>query len=70
MDKLISLGAQLEFFGEDCVETENHARAEAVRQDQVYVSPYNDTEVKPIFIVICSVCRQDCACLVHMTWHD
>ncbi|KAK9804127.1 hypothetical protein WJX73_002034 [Symbiochloris irregularis] len=44
-DRLIKLGAHIEYFGEDCVDTENHARAAAAQQDQVYVSPYNDAEV-------------------------
>lgn len=38
-------GAELEFFGSDGVETENHARAFAHDRGLCYVSPYNDPEV-------------------------
>ncbi|MEZ5306547.1 MAG: threonine/serine dehydratase [Pyrinomonadaceae bacterium] len=39
------LGAEIVEFGDDCVETENHARAEAERIGAAYVPPYNDPDV-------------------------
>ena len=38
-------GAEVRFFGVDGLDTEEHARAVAEREGQVYVSPYNDLEV-------------------------
>jgi threonine dehydratase len=40
-----SLGAEVEFFGEDSAETEVHARAYADQHGYLYVPPYNDLEV-------------------------
>jgi threonine dehydratase len=40
-----SLGAEVSVFGDDCVDTEAHARAVAKASGRVYVSPYNDAEV-------------------------
>jgi threonine dehydratase len=40
-----SLGAEVEFFGEDSAETEVHARAYADQHGYLYVPPYNDPEV-------------------------
>lgn len=40
-----SYGARVERFGDDCVITEAHARAQADAQGQVYISPYNDPDV-------------------------
>lgn len=39
------LGAEVEFFGEDSIETEIHARAYAEEHGCLYVPPYNDYEV-------------------------
>jgi threonine dehydratase len=38
-------GAQLEFFGDDCVKAELHAREKAEREGLVYISPYNDLQI-------------------------
>jgi threonine dehydratase len=40
-----SLGAEVEFFGDDSIETEIHARAYATEHGYLYVPPYNDYEV-------------------------
>ena len=40
-----ALGAEVEKFGEDCVDTESHARSLADQTGRVYVSPYNDERV-------------------------
>ncbi len=40
-----SYGAQVQFHGSDCVESEVHARSEAEKNGMPYVSPYNDEEV-------------------------
>ena len=45
VDKLSEMGAQPHFHSQDGVDAENHARAEATRCGQVYVSPYNDVQV-------------------------
>lgn len=45
VDAIRRAGAELEFFGSDGVETENHARAYARERGLCYVSPYNDPEV-------------------------
>jgi threonine dehydratase len=44
-EKIEALGIRPSLFGRDCEKTEAHARAHAVETGQVYVSPYNDTEV-------------------------
>lgn len=38
-------GADLRFWGNDSVKTEEYARAYALQQDMVYISPYNDRAV-------------------------
>lgn len=38
-------GAEVRFFGVDGLDTEEHARAVAEREELTYVSPYNDLEV-------------------------
>ena len=38
-------GADVQFFGTDGLDTEQHARAYAASHDMVYLSPYNDAEV-------------------------
>ena len=38
-------GAQVQFFGDDSVYTEQYARKQAEERGQVYISPYNDAEV-------------------------
>jgi threonine dehydratase len=45
IDRLRQLGANLEFAGDDCVETELHARRTAEARGMVYLSPYNDPKV-------------------------
>ncbi|KAK9829755.1 hypothetical protein WJX72_007688 [[Myrmecia] bisecta] len=44
-DKLRQQGAELLFYGMDCVEAELEARRVADAQGMVYVSPYNDLQV-------------------------
>jgi threonine dehydratase len=38
-------GAEIELYGDDCVNAENHARKTAEQNGMVWISPYNDTEV-------------------------
>lgn len=38
-------GAEVQVFGDDCVDTEAHARAVAAASGRHYVSPYNDADV-------------------------
>jgi len=40
-----SYGADVQFFGTDGLDTEQHARAFAAGHNMVYLSPYNDAEV-------------------------
>lgn len=42
---LRSLGMGLEFFGNDCIETELFARATALQEGKSFISPYNDIKV-------------------------
>lgn len=42
---LESLGAQIRFHGQTCEATETHARRQAEKSGQVYISPYNDVWV-------------------------
>ena len=42
VDAIRSYGGQVEYFGDDGLDTELHARAFAADNDMVYVSPYND----------------------------
>lgn len=42
---IAALGAEVQVFGPDCVDTERHARAIAMQSGRTYVSPYNDTAV-------------------------
>lgn len=46
VDKLRSQGAQIVLFGDDAVEAELEARQIANKLKLVYVSPYNDLQVK------------------------
>ena len=45
LDAVRSLGAEVRLHGVDCVEAETAARAHALANGLVYVSPYNDPEV-------------------------
>jgi threonine dehydratase len=36
---------EINYYGNDCGETESHARAEAQRYNRTYISPYNDEKV-------------------------
>ncbi len=45
VEKIRALGAQVTPHGDDCVETEAHARAWAAQSGMPYISPYNDAEV-------------------------
>lgn len=45
VEKMIGFGAAVEFFGEDGLDTEEHARAYAARRSMAFLSPYNDEEV-------------------------
>ncbi|MFC1725858.1 pyridoxal-phosphate dependent enzyme, partial [candidate division KSB1 bacterium] len=38
-------GANLEFYGDDCVITENYAREIAAEKDMIYIPPYNDMKI-------------------------
>lgn len=39
------LGQEVQFYGNDCVETEAHARRLAEQNGMVYISPYNDPQI-------------------------
>ncbi len=43
--RIAGLGARVERFGTDCVETEAHARSIAQATEHTYISPYNDPAV-------------------------
>ena len=45
VEKIRRYGGQVEFFGTDGLDTEQHARDYALRHDMFYLSPYNDNEV-------------------------
>jgi threonine dehydratase len=45
VQRIAAFGAQVHRFGEDCVETEAHARAVATQHGSTYISPYNDPDV-------------------------
>lgn len=40
-----ALGQEVDFYGDDCVETEAYARRQAEKQGMIYVSPYNDPQI-------------------------
>ena len=42
---ILNWGAEVERLGQDCVETEQHARVVAQNNGQVFISPYNDVDV-------------------------
>lgn len=42
---IAALGAELHGYGDDCVDTERHARAVAAATGRTYLSPYNDAAV-------------------------
>ncbi len=44
-DFLQAQGADIVFFGKDCIEAERKAKEDAARQDRVYISPYNDMRI-------------------------
>jgi threonine dehydratase len=45
LDMLRHYGAHIELYGTSCEITESHARAEARKRGQTYISPYNDPQV-------------------------
>jgi threonine dehydratase len=45
VERLRRLGADLQFYGEDCVEAELHARSSAEEDGRAFISPYNDSAV-------------------------
>lgn len=45
VDAIRAYGGEVVFFGTDGLDTEQHARAYAVRNGMTYLSPYNDSEV-------------------------
>jgi threonine dehydratase len=45
VEKMMGFGATVEFFGEDGLDTEEHARAYAEQRGMEFLSPYNDGEV-------------------------
>ncbi len=44
-ERIAAAGAQVEVFGDDCVEAEQEARRQAARSGRTYLSPYNDPVV-------------------------
>lgn len=44
-DNILQYGAQLEYYGTDCVQTELHALDYAQQKSMTYLSPYNDWQV-------------------------
>ena len=45
VEKMIGFGATVEFFGDDGLDTEEHARTYAEQRGMAFLSPYNDEEV-------------------------
>ncbi len=45
VDVIRSFGADVKFFGDDCVKTEGYARSLSEEKGLTYVSPYNDVDV-------------------------
>lgn len=45
VNNIKSYGADVKFFGNECGETEKHARAYAEQHEKIYISPYNDFAV-------------------------
>jgi len=45
IDKIKLYGADIEFFGQDCIDAELHAQAISKDTGSVYISPYNDNEI-------------------------
>ena len=45
VEAIRSYGGDVQFFGTDGLDTEQHARAFAIRNEMFYLSPYNDREV-------------------------
>jgi threonine dehydratase len=45
VDAIERLGAEVRYFGQDCVEAEAHARKYATENNMTYISPYNDPQV-------------------------
>ena len=45
VESLRLLGADIEFYGSDCLETEGYAKAMADKNNRTYVPPYNDPKV-------------------------
>ncbi len=45
VEALMSYGADVEFYGNDCVETEKYAKETAQKNNLVFVSPYNDLKI-------------------------
>ena len=45
VDVIRSFGADVQFFGDDCVKTEAYARSLSEERGLTYVSPYNDVDV-------------------------
>ena len=40
-----AFGQEVQFYGDDCVETEAFARRQAERHGMIYISPYNDPQI-------------------------
>jgi len=45
VDRISAFDADIEFFGQDCYDTELHARKMAEENGWIYVSPYNDEQI-------------------------
>jgi len=45
VDRISAFDADIEFFGQDCYDTELHARKMAEENGWLYVSPYNDEQI-------------------------
>ncbi len=44
-EPILLYGANLKYYGDDCVQAEIFARETARKNDEVFISPYNDPEI-------------------------
>jgi len=45
LDNMKRYGASIEFYGDDCIQSEIKAREVSIRDGKIYISPYNDLEI-------------------------
>jgi len=45
VDNINSLGGEVEYFGEDCIDAEEHAQKVSKTTGATYISPYNDSSI-------------------------